>query len=122
MTESETLRRRIRELEREIEETRSNLAEEQAANQALQAGQVDAIVDRSGGGALLLQAAQAALRASEEQLRAMFHLAPVGVAQADPATGRWLAVNPRMCLITGYSEAELLKMRIPEITHAEDRQ
>jgi PAS domain S-box-containing protein len=122
VTESETLRRRIRELEREIEETRSNLAEEQAANQALQAGQVDAIVDRSGGGALLLQAAQAALRASEEQLRAMFHLAPVGVAQADPATGRWLAVNPRMCLITGYSEAELLKMRIPEITHAEDRQ
>ena len=49
-----------------------------------------------------------ALREREEQLRAMFDVAPVGVAQADPTTGRWVAVNPRMCAITGYSETELL--------------
>ena len=65
--------------------------------------------------------AEEALRASEEQFRAMFDVAPVGVAQADPATGRWLAVNPRMCLITGYRAEELLAMQVPEITHPEDR-
>ena len=52
----------------------------------------------------------------------MFDVAPVGVAQADPATGRLLAVNPRMCLITGYSADELLTMRVPEITHPDDRE
>jgi two-component system cell cycle sensor histidine kinase/response regulator CckA len=66
------------------------------------------------------QAAEA-LRASEERFRVMFDVAPVGVAQADPATGRWLAVNPRMCLITGYSADELLAKRVSEITHPEDR-
>ncbi len=66
-------------------------------------------------------AAEEALRASEERFRAMFDFAPVGVAQADPATGRWLAVNPRLCAITGYSADELLAMRVSEITHPEDR-
>ncbi len=65
--------------------------------------------------------AEEALRASEERFRAIFDVAPVGVAQADPATGRWVAVNPRMCLITGYTADELLTMRVPEITHPEDR-
>jgi PAS domain S-box-containing protein len=64
---------------------------------------------------------EAALEASEEQLRAVFDLAPVGIAQADPATGRWLAVNHKMCLITGYEEDELLALRVPEITHPDDR-
>jgi len=61
------------------------------------------------------------LRESRERFRAMFDVAPVGVAQANPATGRWLSVNPRMCLITGYTEDELLTMRVSEITHPEDR-
>ena len=65
--------------------------------------------------------AEAALRESEQRFRAMFDVAPVGVAQADPATGRWVAVNPRMCLITGYTAEELLTMRVPELTHPEDR-
>jgi len=65
--------------------------------------------------------AEEALLQSEEQFRAMFELASVGIAQADPRTGRWLRVNPKMCEITGYSAAELLQMRVSEITHPEDR-
>ena len=53
---------------------------------------------------------------------AMFDLAAVGVAQGDPANGRFLRVNPKMCEITGYSEGELLGMTFLEITHPEDRE
>ena len=66
--------------------------------------------------------AEESLRQSEEQFRAMFEVASIGIAQADPQTGRWLRVNQRMCAITGYSEAEMLQMRVPDITHPEDRQ
>jgi PAS domain S-box-containing protein len=62
------------------------------------------------------------LRASEEQFRAMFETASIGIAQADPRTGQWLRVNAKMCGITGYSAGELLQMRIADLTHAEDRQ
>ncbi len=59
---------------------------------------------------------------SEEQFRAMFEVASIGMAQADPQTGLWLRVNQRMCAITGYSAAELFQRRISEITHPDDRQ
>ena len=62
------------------------------------------------------------LRESEEQFRAMFELASVGIAQADPHTAQWLLVNKKMCEITGYSAGELLQMRVPDITYPEDRQ
>ncbi len=65
--------------------------------------------------------AEALLRESEEQLRTMFELASIGIAKADPRTGQWLSVNKKMCAITGYSADELLRMKIPEITHPEDR-
>ena len=61
-------------------------------------------------------------RESEEQLRAMFDLASIGVASADPRTAQWLRVNQKMCAITGYSASEMLRMRIPELTHPDDRQ
>ena len=66
--------------------------------------------------------ADEALRTSEQQFRAMFDMAAIGIAQADTRTGQWLRVNQKMCIITGYSTAELLRMRILEITHPEDRQ
>ena len=66
--------------------------------------------------------AEEALRESEEQFRAMFELASIGIAQADPATGRWVRVNQKMCAITGYSAEELLRLQILEITHPEDRE
>jgi PAS domain S-box-containing protein len=66
--------------------------------------------------------AEKALHESEEQFRAMFEVASIGIAQADIRTGQWIRVNQKMCEITGYSADEMLKMRIPEITHPEDRQ
>ena len=66
--------------------------------------------------------AEAALRASEEQFRAMFELASIGIAQADPHTGRWLRVNQKMCAITGYSASEMLGMRVSQLTHPDDQQ
>ena len=65
--------------------------------------------------------AEEVLRQSEEQFRAMFDLASVGIAQADPRTGQWVRVNRKMCEITGYSADELLQMRVADITHPEDR-
>jgi PAS domain S-box-containing protein len=66
--------------------------------------------------------AEEALRQSEEQFRAMFDLASVGVAQADPRTGQWLRVNYKMCVISGYCVDELLRMTVSEITYADNRQ
>ena len=66
--------------------------------------------------------AEKALCDSEEQFKAMFEMASIGMAQADPKTGQLLRVNQKMCEITGYSPGELLTMRIPEITHPDDRE
>jgi PAS domain S-box-containing protein len=60
-----------------------------------------------------------ALRESEERFRAMFEKAAVGIAMVDP-DGRWLRVNPSLCGITGYPEAELLGLTLQDITHPED--
>jgi len=64
--------------------------------------------------------AEQQLKQSEAEFRAMFELAGVGQAQADPHTGRFTRVNRRLCEITGYSEAELLGMTIRDITHPDD--
>ena len=65
--------------------------------------------------------ADKALRESEANFRATFELAGVGKSQADPATGRLLRVNRKMCEITGYSASELLERTFLEITHPDDR-
>jgi PAS domain S-box-containing protein len=52
----------------------------------------------------------------------MFDLASIGLASADPQTGQWLRMNQKMCAITGYSASELLRLRVPELTHPDDRQ
>jgi PAS domain S-box-containing protein len=62
------------------------------------------------------------LREAEEDYRAVFELASLGVAQADTSTGHFLRVNPAFCEITGYSSEELLGMTFPQITHSEDRE
>lgn len=66
--------------------------------------------------------AEESVRENEEQFRAMFTVASVGKAQADPFTGRLLRVNGALCKITGYSETELLTKTIQDLTHPEDRE
>ena len=69
-----------------------------------------------------LKRAEAAVRQSESEFRAMFETATIGMAQADAETGQWVRVNDRMCAITGYSREEMLQLCIPMITHPEDRE
>ena len=52
----------------------------------------------------------------------MFELASIGMAQADPPRDSGFASTRRCAAITGYSADELLRMRIPEITHPDNRQ
>ena len=68
------------------------------------------------------QQAEESLRSTEQQFRAMFELASIGMAQANPFTGQLLRVNQRLCDITGYTEEELLRMTITDITHPGDRE
>ncbi len=60
-----------------------------------------------------------ALRESEEQLRAIFSQTAAGIGQLD-LEGRILLANRRLSEIVGYTEAELLTMRIQDLTLAED--
>jgi hypothetical protein len=64
---------------------------------------------------------EAALHRSESEFRSMFEWSVVGGAQADPATGRLLRVNRKLCEITGYDADELLGLSFIEITHPDDR-
>lgn len=66
--------------------------------------------------------AEEALQESEERFRAVFELASVGMALADPLTGHWRSVNSKLCAITGYTADELVGMRWSEITHPDDRE
>ncbi|CAN5912641.1 hypothetical protein BH11GEM1_BH11GEM1_02150 [soil metagenome] len=50
---------------------------------------------------------------------ALFDLAPVGMARV-ALSGEFLAVNPRLCEILGWSATELRGKRGQEITHADD--
>lgn len=62
---------------------------------------------------------ESALQANEERLRAIFSQSAAGIVQTD-LTGRFLLVNNRFCEILGYSESELLSMRMRDICIAGD--
>jgi two-component system, cell cycle sensor histidine kinase and response regulator CckA len=66
--------------------------------------------------------AESALQESENAFRVMFEAASIGMAQIEVKTRQWLRVNQKLCAITGYPAEELLRMRIPDITHPEDRE
>jgi PAS domain S-box-containing protein len=68
------------------------------------------------------QRAEQALRKSEVEFRTTFEMASIGMAQANPHTGRFQRVNQKMCAITGYTAEELLKMSVRDVTYPDDRQ
>jgi PAS domain S-box-containing protein len=59
------------------------------------------------------------LRQSEERFRSAFSLSAVGMAMVS-TDGRWLRANQMLCSILGYSEEELTKLSVAEITHPDD--
>ncbi|HZV26290.1 MAG TPA: diguanylate cyclase [Acidothermaceae bacterium] len=62
----------------------------------------------------------AALRASEERFRALFTLAPIGIAETR-ADGTIVAVNPRACEMLGYQSDELIGQPSSMLTDPRDR-
>jgi PAS domain S-box-containing protein len=61
-----------------------------------------------------------ALRASEERFGRIFEQTGVGVIQCE-LDGRFLLVNKRFCEIVGRPADELLTLRVPDITHPDER-
>ena len=61
----------------------------------------------------------AALRESDERFRRGFEEGPLGFAFVGKDY-RILKVNSALCQLLGYSEAELLQLSFPEITHPDD--
>ncbi len=59
------------------------------------------------------------LRQSEQQFRATFNQAAVGIAHV-AKNGQWLRVNQKLCDIIGYTSEELLERSFQDITHPED--
>jgi PAS domain S-box-containing protein len=59
------------------------------------------------------------LKESEEQFRAAFEKAPVGIAHLG-ADGRFQRINQKLCEILGYTRKELLDLSIKGVTHPED--
>ncbi|MBK6998796.1 MAG: PAS domain S-box protein [Rhodoferax sp.] len=60
------------------------------------------------------------LRQQEGRYHATFENAPIGIAQVDPATGRFLRVNHGFCQLVGYNRSELEAMTFMTITHPDD--
>ena len=66
-----------------------------------------------------LRRAQQELRESELRYRATFDQAAIGMAHV-ALDGRWLAVNDKLCNITGYGRDEMLRGRLQDIAHPDD--
>lgn len=61
------------------------------------------------------------LLALEARYRAHFDFAPVGLFEADAESGRLLAVNATIERLTGFSQDDLLGIRLRHLTHPEHR-
>jgi len=55
------------------------------------------------------------LRESEERYRAIFEGASMGILAADVTTRKFIFANPSICEMTGYSQEELLKLKVEDI-------
>jgi PAS domain S-box-containing protein len=78
------------------------------------AGALAAVMDVSES-----RKSEEALRQSEEHFRRTFDQSPIGAAIVS-LDFRHLRVNAELCRITGYSEEELLDMRLTDIIHPDD--
>lgn len=65
------------------------------------------------------KSAEQALLHTNEQFRATFEQAAVGIAHAS-IDGRFLRINNTFCDIVGYSKDEMLQMNFQQITHPDD--
>ena len=63
--------------------------------------------------------AENALRDSEERFRFTFDQSPLGSAIVS-LDFRYLRVNPALCRITGYTQAELMALSFADVTHPDD--
>ncbi len=59
------------------------------------------------------------LMESESRFRDAFEYSAIGMALVS-LEGRWLKVNPQVCLLVGYSEQELLGKTFQDLTHPDD--
>ncbi|WP_207537627.1 PAS domain S-box protein [Sabulicella rubraurantiaca] len=78
--------------------------------------------DDSGevGGVLVVLAENASHAGdSEERLATIFAQAAVGLSEV-AENGRFLAVNDALCQLLGRSREELLRLSVPDVTHADD--
>jgi PAS domain S-box-containing protein len=66
--------------------------------------------------------ADARLRESEAQFRAIFELTGVGMAHAEISTRRIVRVNDTLAQMLGYSRDELVGTPFPALTHPDDRE
>jgi PAS domain S-box-containing protein len=62
----------------------------------------------------------ATVRESENQFRALFEQAALGVAKADARTGRLILVNQKHADLLGYTREEMLALNVQAVTHPDD--
>lgn len=60
-----------------------------------------------------------ALQTSESRFRTIFQSSVAGIAMLAP-DGSFLQANPAFCQFLGYSESELLRLKITDVTHPDD--
>src|SRR5262245_53951184 len=61
------------------------------------------------------------LREREDELRSLFDLSAIGMAKVS-SEGRYLSVNRKYCQMLGYSEQELLRLTLYDVTYPDDRE
>lgn len=67
------------------------------------------------------KAAERALRTSEERLRALFEMSPVGIALSDFYSGKFIECNQSLLNSSGYTEAQLKQLSNADVTPPEYR-
>ena len=64
--------------------------------------------------------AERSLKSSEQNFRAFFEMASVGVAQLDIRSGKYKKINQKYCDIVGFGMEELRALTSDKITHPDD--